>query len=125
MTEASFYRVVLNLVRSIKRIKLNNLEELANSIDSEIIKSLDNEKKVIRRKDDISYLVDKFIKRHEELEVTILEIEILKLMLETLKTNEEIISKYFYLNYNYPILISVVENITEKLHSYRLVRISK
>lgn len=125
MTEASFYRVVLNLVRSIKIIKLNNLEELANSIDSEIIKSLDNEKKVVRRKDDKSYLVDKFIKRHEELEVTILEIEILKLMLETLKTNEEIISKYFYLNYNYPILISVVENITEKLHSYRLVRISK
>ena len=112
MTETSFYRVVLNLVRSIKRIKLNNLDELANSIDSEIIKSLDNEKKVIRRKDDKSYLVDKFIKRHEELEVTILEIEILKLMLETLKTNEEIISKYFYLNYNYPILISVVENIT-------------
>lgn len=124
MYEASFYRIILNLIRTMKKFKVNSLNELASTINQVIKNTIEAEKVIERKKDDTNYVLNKIIKSHDEIEITIMEIEMLLLILDTIK-NIENFNEYDHLNNHYLLLTVTLINVMERLQSYKMVRISK
>lgn len=112
MYEANFWHIVLKMLNYIPHFYSTNLEELASTINNSFTIMYKQELNIKEKFSNKFLIIQKYIRRHEEIEITLLELDILKMMLIRLYESDFPLENYKLLKQHILILISCIERLT-------------